>query len=233
MMTPEEITLWRALHSGDREVRREIFDRYRGLAVAWARRFARRRARHVELADLQQLAFEGLLRAIDQFEPARGRSFRPYASRVIAGRILDGLGVMTEVEQQIAYRSRVRAERARSIAARGQAGPPAEALDILGDLVLGLAIGFMLDRAIIVSAATPDRAASGYERLAWRQMLERLTHEINKLPPQQRTVIEGHYRDELSFETVAALLGVSRSRVSQIHGAALAALRDRIGSDGR
>jgi len=65
-----------------------------------------------------------------------------------------------------------------------------------------------------------------------RELRQRLVRAVDTLPPQERTVIRSHYLQEISFEEIAAKLGVTRGRVSQIHRQALLRLRDALADGG-
>ena len=108
-----EAALWREFKAtGSNLVRQKLFD----LHIAFARQIAAkhfldRKSGDIEFSDLSQLAYTGLLEALDRFDPARGVPFRPYARRRISGSILDGLVHMSELREQMSFRQRARKER--------------------------------------------------------------------------------------------------------------------------
>lgn len=230
LMPPRvEASLWRRFRF-ERELRcrEQIFTRYRGLARSIAIRQLRSRpANGVELGDMEQFAYEGLLQAIDRFDPLRGAPFGAFARRRIAGSIADGASRMSEVDAQHGYRRRVEAERARSI---GQARAAVDPLRALADLATGLAIGLMLEGTGLVAGEDgADPGPSAYESLAWRELNALLSHEIGRLPDREAVIIRQHYENGVSFTHIAQLLGLSKGRVSQLHASALGRLRARIG----
>jgi RNA polymerase sigma factor for flagellar operon FliA len=105
---------------------------------------------------------------------------------------------------------------------------PVEALSAIAG---SLAIGLMLDMGADEGAEIADPGPNAYDSLAWRQVQSRLAQEIERLPGPQGIVIRQHYLNGLAFAQVAELLGVSRSRVSQLHHAALTRLRKRIAKE--
>lgn len=233
-----EAALWRSFkETGANAAREALFRLHHAFAKQLAKKhFLDRRRGDIELQDLEQLACAGLLEAIDNFDPSRGAPFRAYARRRVTGSIVDGLSKTSEVREQIAFRNRIRRERVRSLAAEDvESLSPSQALDSLIEAAVGLAIGFMLDGAELYSEDTAKPApapGNAYDSLVWRETLTSLTGAVQSLPDREQTVIRAHYTDGLDFERLAALLGVSKGRVSQIHRAALASLRKRLGAAG-
>ena len=228
-----EASLWRRLRfEAEAECRESLFNLYVGLASLIARRHHRRRPRSsIERVDYEQLAFEGLLQAIDRFDPMRGVPFSAYARRRIAGNIADGIARMSEVDAQISHRHRVEQERLRSLAGEGaDSGEVADPLSALSDLAIGLAFGMILDETRVASDV--HRQPTAYESLEWRQLQARLTAEVARLPVKEAQVLRQHYHNGLSFAQIAVLLELSRGRISQLHRSALERLRRRIGGFG-
>ena len=131
----EEGALWRLARDGSASAREALFARHADFARQVAARCYRERQRgDLEVLELRQLAYTGLLEAIDRFDPERGIPFRGYAHRRISGAVLDGIAQASEVREQLAFRSRLRAERLRSLAPSAVDGlDAAEALQALVD----------------------------------------------------------------------------------------------------
>lgn len=234
----QEPALWRKSKEGGSALAREALFR---LHHPFARRLARkhfldRKSGDIELQDLEQLASAGLLEAIDKYDPSLGAPFQAYARRRISGSIIDGLSKASEVREQISFRNRIRRERIRSLDTEDvEALPAADALEALIEMAVGLALGFMLDGTGLYAEGGSRPAqptASAYDSVIWRETLTRLATEMEALPDRERTILRTHYVDGLDFERVGQLLGVTKGRVSQIHRAALALLRRRLGAAG-
>lgn len=220
-----EASLWRrALYEDDVNSRETLFNRYLLLARSVAARQFSRRRRAVDRGDLEHLAYEGLLQAIDRYDPLKGVPFGAYARPRIAGNVADGMRQMTEVDAQITQRRRIQRERLRTLSdPRAAAADP---LNALADLVVDLALGLMLEgTGMIEPDGGADRRPSAYEGLAWRQTQAALAAALEKLPPGEQTVIRQHYQTGLSFAHIADLLRLSRGRVSQLHKSAVERLR--------
>lgn len=224
--------IWARYNDDSRaELRLEIFDAYLPFARAIARRHFLDRSSDIERADLEQLAYAGLLEAIDRFDPKRGAPFESFAAPRVAGSIVDGLAHLSERREQLAYNRRVEKERTRSL---GIAAPPeglsaAEAMAALAELAIGTALSFMLEETgLVANETTPDHRSNAYESAAWKDLIGRLATEVASLEDRERAVIHRHYQDGLAFAVIGALLGISTGRVSQIHRAALTRLRKRL-----
>ncbi|MGK6317897.1 sigma-70 family RNA polymerase sigma factor [Sphingomonas sp. DT-204] len=219
-----EAALWRrAKFEQDLASRETLFNRYRLLARSIAVRYARRRRPESDRGDVEQLAYEGLLRALDRFDPLQGVPFGAYARRRIGEHITEGVARLSDLDAQVSLRRRLQRERLRSFGIRGESEDP---LATLADLAVDLAIGLMLEGTGMIEGR--DTRRSAYEGLAWRQAQAALASEIARLPQQQAIVVRQHYHHGLSFAHIAELLRLSRGRISQLHRDAVDRLRRRL-----
>ena len=226
-----EAALWQRLRSDNAAAARaRLFDIYFEFARRLARRhFRDRRSGDIEFADLSQLAAEGLLEAIDRYDPEVGAPFRAFAARRIRGNILSGIAKLSEQRDRTNARRRAGRERVRSLMSELPAS--GDALDALTELAVGLAIGFILeDNRPAIEPDIAPAPPSAYDSLAWKETVARVAAEVSRLPPNERTVVEHHYLRGLTLEQIGQMLDVSKGRVSQIHRAALERLRKRLGA---
>lgn len=233
LVRPErrEAALWRTFlerHTSDS--RQLLFDHYRPFAVRLARaEFRRRRRANFEIGDLEQLAFEALLQAIDRFDPSKGAPFESFARLRIRGQISSGLAKMSESGAQGSYRRRAERDRLRSLSAdSAQNDTGDDPLQALSRLAATLVLGIMLDEGAQNPDAIADSAPSAYESLALREMQHSLWQQIDTLPEREAFVLRQHYAKDVSFTVIAELLGISKGRVSQIHRQALLRLRSQL-----
>lgn len=222
-----EAALWRRhVLQSDSAAREALFDRYRSLAgLLAASEYRRRPAYGLERGDFQQLAFQGLMEAIDRFDPQRGVPFEVFARYRIKGAISNGLARSSEGAALYVQKRRVELERLEALKNAGE-GVPEDPLSALTQFVTGLAIGFMLDEAADIDAESGTNDA--WQSVAWRDLLHSLRHAVSKLPDTEQAVIVRHYFGGASFADIAAGLRLSRGRVSQIHKTALDRLRHHI-----
>lgn len=222
-----DAALWRHyLEEPNDDIRRKLFERYVGFARQIARiKYAQRPRDNFEFADVEQLAIEGLLQAIDRYDPLRGASFQSYARPRIAGSIANGLSKTSEVSAYFNYRYRAERERLESL--KAEASKEKSALATLSKLAATLAIGLMMDEPVDpeqIAAPTP----SAYDTLVWNELTISLREKVDSLPEKEAFIIQQHYRNGVSFQQIALLLGLSKGRVSQLHASALGRLRSQI-----
>jgi RNA polymerase sigma factor FliA len=226
---------WRG--AGDAQAREKLLELHlpytRVVAAAY---YARRYSDDIEFGDYLQYASVGMLEAMDRYDPQRGVQFRTFAARRMHGAILNGLERLTEKQQQIAARQRLRAERlqdVREAAAGDGAGPgqsPEQLMRFVAEVGIGLAVCWMLEGTAMVEDAAGTTSIPFYQSAQLRQMRERLVQAVERLPPQERTVIRHHYLQEVPFERIAADLQLTKGRISQIHKQALLHLRRLLGA---
>lgn len=224
-----EASLWRRLRYEQQPKCREIlFDRYLCLARAIARgEFRRRPAYGLEKADFEQLAFGGLLEAIDRYDPVRGAPFEAFARPRIRGAIADGIAKSSESSAQFSHRRRMEIERLRSL--RDDApSKPGDYIAELSDLAATLAIGIIAENARLSGADPAAQGLGAYESLSWRETQLSVLKEIELLPAAEKSIMQHHYFNGVSFAQIAQLMGLSKGRVSQLHRTALKRVRERL-----
>ena len=195
------------------QARVALFDFYAGWSRILAGHFCARDPHPLaEFADYLSLSSLGLLQAIDGFDPARGTRFKTYAEPFIKGAVLKGLSCYIKDRQQTTR------ERIGSVAR--QAGEDDFATIV--NLTVGLAFGYFLEHGILDADPHDNDPSSLYER---QSGAETLAYLVDQLTAGERQVITGHYYQQLSFVQLSELMGVSKSRVSQLHGQGLKKLR--------
>jgi RNA polymerase sigma factor for flagellar operon FliA len=233
----KEEALWEAFRSGGSEAAREkLFAFHAGFARSVARRHFYERSRgDLDLQDINQLAYTGLLESLDRYDPRQGTPFKSFAVHRISGSIRDGIIRTSEMREQMSWHNRVKRERMHSIREGSSKTDP---IDRLSDLVMGLALGFMLEGTGLVVPEENGQSnghtggGTAYDSVAWKEMITQLRIELLKLPEREREILQKHYLIGMTFDDLSSLLRVSKGRISQIHGAALALLRKRMADRG-
>lgn len=200
----------------------------------------------VELNDIIQVGMMGLLDAIGRYEENQGARFDTYAAQRIRGAILDELREHDWLPRG-ARRNMRRIERAIHTLEQRVGRAPGEA-EVANEMQLPLAeYQEMLQEArgcqiFHFEDMSPDgddehflerRAVNTdqpgpLENLIDEDMRARLTGAIDDLPEREKMVMSMYYERELNLREIGAVLGVSESRVCQLHTQAIARLRTRI-----
>lgn len=198
----------------------------------------------VEIDDVIQTGMLGLLDAVNRYEESHGAQFETYAAQRIRGAILDGLrqadwlprsfrrdlrrieNAIAELEQRLG-----RAPTENEVA--GALGIPlAEYQTMLQE-----ARGYQLisfedfnhgDGGDFLERHCEDGAANPLEALLDRKLREHLVNAIAGLPEREKVVMGLYYEQELNFREIGETLGVSESRICQLHSQAIARLRSQI-----
>ncbi|WP_349735328.1 sigma-70 family RNA polymerase sigma factor [Pseudomonas jessenii] len=169
-----------------------------------------------EWGDYVNLASIGLLQAIDRFNPELCTRFQSYAEPYVKGNVLKGLSCYVS-DQRRYYR-----ERLESISGTQEDGRTESDLEQVANVAIGLAFGLFLESGIVDQEPKDNNPLSLYE-------VERESDTLNEcvklLSANERQVIQGHYHQHLSFTEISELMGVSKSRISQLHAQALKNIR--------
>lgn len=201
---------------------------------------------HVDRADLVSYGFGGLLDAIERFEPARGTNFELYARRRIRGTIYDELRAQDWVPRRVRDAARDITTATSELGAQLKRMPSdaelaahletdeeelnaslrriAEARVVSLDAPTGLAYDDGVQPTLLDMVADP-LAADPAAHVQAAALREHVARTIERLPDNDRVVIGLHYTQDLPFASIAEVLGLSASRVSQIHSKAVLQLR--------
>jgi RNA polymerase sigma factor FliA len=184
--------------------------------------------------DLYGYGMLGLIAAADSWEESRGLKFSTYAYTKIRGAILDEL-------RRVDFLPRGRREKVRDLdrvvreMEQRNGLPPApeeiaEEMGISADQVDEILVqaktttDTSLDdgpESGLVGMLTDPRSEDPVGSAEWEEMRELLVKVISDLPEQEKTVITLYYAEELLLKEISDILGVTESRVSQIHSRAL------------
>lgn len=233
---PNELELWKRLAADQAsEAREQLIERHMPFArMLAAKAYARRTSDEFEFDEFLQFASVGLLESIDRYDPAAGASFRTYASYRITGAILSGLESLSEKQEQLTLMKRLQRERLETLK---EAPAPEGGTDALfarlADVALGLALGFMLDDCGMYRDVESPAADNAYGALEAKEVRQHLRNCVAKLPERERKLIVLHYFQHVPFDEIAAQMGVSKGRVSQLHRRALELVRQEHGGRSR
>jgi RNA polymerase sigma factor for flagellar operon FliA len=200
----------------------------------------------VDTGDLVSAGVFGLIDAIERFDAGHGAKFETFAVPRIRGAIYDGLRALDWVPRLVRSRARDVEAAYSAIEARLGRSPTDEELAghlhiSAGDLERWLAeiasttVG-PLDRALAAGAeprpiagTSPDTPAAVVEETEVRRLVRRA---VRQLPDRERTVMTLYYAESLTLAEIGGVIGVTESRVSQIHTKAVLHLRSRLAAVG-
>jgi RNA polymerase sigma factor for flagellar operon FliA len=247
---PDLSDLWnRYAESPDEQTRETLIVHYSPLVKYVAGRVAIGLPPNVEQADLVSYGMFGLIDAIDKFEPERGFKFETYAISRIKGAILDELRSIDWVPRSVRSKLRlIEKAIAKLESLHHRPATDAELAEELGwsdeqlhtaltqisqvglaalDEVLGS--GEERGDTITLADTIADQSANGpmgaFEIAETRQLLGQA---INALPEREKLVLTLYYYESMTLQEVGMVLGVTESRVCQIHTKAVLHLRSRL-----
>jgi RNA polymerase sigma factor for flagellar operon FliA len=197
---------------------------------------------HVSREDLMSAGLFALVQAAQAYDPERGVSFSGYASTRVRGAIVDELRSLDWASRSVRRRSRQLDEaRDRLSAELGRSATDQELAAALGIGVSEIAAHQEdLSRAVVMSLQgfddsamddiLPARGLTPVDILEHREKLAYLHDAVAELPERLRVVVQGYFFDERPMAELAAELGVTESRISQLRAEAVVLLKDALNS---
>ena len=223
--------------------REEVIHKYLHLVKYAAGRISVHLPSNVDINDLISDGVFGLMDAIEKYDGSRAVKFETYAVTRINGAILDALRTMDWVPRTVRQQARELDRASEELETQLGRAPTKEEL---GER-LGLSIDQMdhlMQRVrgtsiVSLEELLPNRSGEGVplvetlkdeesdvtRDLEHDEMRAELVSAVASLPPQERTVIELYYFEGQRLREIKNVLGVSESRVSQIHSSAVTRLR--------
>ncbi len=192
--------LWRRYkEQGDPTARERLVVAYSPMVKFVAGRLGAGLPSHVEDADLISYGLVGLIGAIERFEPERGIKFETFAMTRIRGSIIDELRSLDWVPRSVRSRAREIEQAQAKLEHELQRAPTAD-----------------------------EGAADPQEALASNEVKDRLTEAIGSLPEREQLVVALYYYENLTLREIGEVLGVTESRVSQLHTKAVMRLKSHL-----
>jgi RNA polymerase sigma factor for flagellar operon FliA len=207
---------------------------------------------HVEEADLISYGLLGLIDAIERFDVGRDIKFETYAIARIKGAIIDELRALDWVPRSVRARAREIETALAKLEHRLRRTPTDE--EMARELKISTAE--LQDRLVRISTSTVvaldelwavsdvsgdavslldtlhDPAAPDPEALlAQAELKDRMAEAIAALPDREKVVIALYYYENLTLREIGEVLGVTESRVSQLHTKAVLRLKSRLQGD--
>jgi RNA polymerase sigma factor for flagellar operon FliA len=220
----------------------EVVNRYAPLVKRIAHHLLLRMPASVQVDDLIQSGMIGLLEASRKYDVTKGASFETYAGIRIRGSMLDEVRKGDWAPRSVHRKSRKVAEAIKAIEAR--TGKDAKVQDIVKEMDIDLNSYFAIlqdasgsrlfsfddvmegdDSAIEMAVGDLPGPCDGLQRSTFKAHLAKA---IDGLPDREKLVLALYYDEELNLKEIGEVIGVSESRVSQIHSQAALRLRARL-----
>ena len=202
----------------------------------------------VQIDDLISSGILGLMDAIEKYDPKRDTKFETYAITRIRGAMLDELRALDWVPRSTRRKARLLEDAYASLEAElGRSASDEEVslhLNISPRMLRGMLAeisvssllsldGFMMagggeDVSRLIDHFKDPDVASPSAQLEVEEVRRILAGAIENLPHRERDVISLYYFEELTMKDIGNMLGVSESRVCQIHTKAILRLRGRL-----
>jgi RNA polymerase sigma factor for flagellar operon FliA len=241
--------IWHAFKSGgDEAAREQLILHYAPLVKYVASRVATGLPSSVEQADLVSYGVFGLIDALQKFEPGRGNKFETYAIPRIKGAIIDELRAMDWVPRSVRFKQREIEKALANLEAMLKRQPTEQELaerlgmslaelhevitqiSFVSVLALDETVSVGQDRGEQVSLVDTlaDKGLDPTEGVESQEMRSLLSAAINTLSEREKIVVTLYYFEGLTLAEIGTILGVTESRVCQIHTKAVGVLRGQL-----
>lgn len=235
---------WQSWHDSREPLAREwLVVHYASLVKFVAGRLAAGLPRSVDTGDLVSAGVFGLMNAIDRFDPENGAKFETFAIPRIRGAILDSLRALDWVPRSVRSRSRSVQDAIATLEHALGRTPTDEEIaaelkistDELEQWLADIAAGSVGPLDHVAMDSQPHETAGELQpghALEQDELRTAMRAEIGRLPEREQAVLILYYDDGLTLAEIGEALGVTESRISQIHTKAVLQLRSRLASAG-
>jgi RNA polymerase sigma factor for flagellar operon FliA len=227
--------IWAAYKStGAAELRNRLVLQYAPLVKYVAGRVRSGLPDSVDGADLVSEGVIGLMDAIEKFDPGRGLQFQTYAVPRIRGAIIDGLRAMDWVPRSV--RDKVRGVERAQVTLETRLGRTPTDPEIAEELGIGLrelrdtyaSVSFTSLATVDDLGVADEVASTTADALEDDQTRAALLHCVRDLAERDKIIVALYYFEGLTLAEIGTVLGVSESRISQLHTRATLALRAKL-----
>lgn len=236
---------WKYAATRDQDMRDRLIVHYSPLVKFVASRLAAGLPQNVEQADLVSYGIFGLIDAIDRFDPERGNKFETYAMQRIKGAILDELRSYDWVPRSVRAKARsiekaltkLESEYGRTPNENelaGELGIAVSQLQAMLSQISGvglIALDEMLagngdrNESVALIDTIPDAGDGPVSLFETKEMKQLLALGINGMGEREKLVLVLYYFEHFTLAEIGKVLGVTESRVCQIHTKAVMQLR--------
>jgi RNA polymerase sigma factor for flagellar operon FliA len=245
--------LWREYRrTKDQKIRDRLILTYAPLVKYVAGRLGSGLPAHVDDDDLVSYGLLGLIGAIERFDPDRDIKFETYAIARIKGSIIDELRSMDWVPRSVRSRAREIERAIAELESRLGRAPTDEEIsgklgvseDELNDSLTEISrtsiaaldelwtVSAGGDTIALIDTIEDTQGPNPQSALAETELKEAVGEAIARLPEREKLVVTLYYYEELTLREIGEVLGVTESRVSQLHTKAILRLKARLAGGG-
>ncbi|MAA79998.1 MAG: hypothetical protein CL916_12155 [Deltaproteobacteria bacterium] len=219
-----------------------LFNRYSFLVDRIVRKLANKYPSHEDMEDMKQYGYIGLIESIKRFQPEKGVKFESYASIRIQGTILDAKRKDDWVPRSVRSRvkevkyvyqdlkSKLRREPTSSEMAQEMGMTVCDFMKLQGrlDTRSPLRLDQEDENGATLGSIVPSQEANPEEKSEKNALVSKLMNASATLGEREKQLIQWYYYDGINFKEISVRLGVTESRVSQLHSGICKRLRKRI-----
>ncbi|MFT9494982.1 FliA/WhiG family RNA polymerase sigma factor [Anaerosolibacter sp.] len=235
--------LWdKYIKTRDKQIKDQLIIEYIDLVKIIAGRLYNNYGNHIEFDDLVSYGIFGLLDAIDKFDPKKNVKFETYAHIRVRGAIIDQLRNLDWIPRSVRQKYKKLEEAYQII--ENKSGRSANDEDVA--MALGISVDELnnilsdvhsftvvsLEEKIINNAnfaiIDDDINNEPQQYFEQEEMKEILIDCVNNLPEREKKIISLYYYSELTYKEISAIMGISESRISQLHTKAMMRLKSRL-----
>lgn len=223
--------------------REKLIMKYAPLVKYISDRLAIRMPSHILKDDLHSAGILGLFDAIDNFDSSRGIKFETYASYRIRGAILDEMRKLDWIPRSV--RKDIQTIAAAIAAAQVKLDRTPEDEEIAQEMGVNLETYYkMIDRTHNINLLSLDEPTRGttitavnkiesdnpspFDKIKKSELKKVIAGALANLPEKVQMVISLYYFDEMTLKEIAEIMGLTESRISQIHSKAIIILRTKL-----
>ncbi len=236
MKTAEKEKLWKSYQKDPSpELREQIILEYAPLVKVVAGRLSMYLGYNVEYDDLVGYGIFGLIDAIDKYDAGKDVKFETYASLRIRGSILDQIRKMDWIPRTVRQKQMRTGKNASDEEIAVEIGISEDELAVWQSQLKVTNIVSLNEYVEQGSEPVMDARNNSHfiqpeEQIQEDELKKVLKDTLELLTEKERKVIELYYYEELTLKEISKVLGVTESRISQLHTKALLKMRRKMGS---
>ena len=230
-------------------IKEEVILEHTPLVRYIVNRIAVRLPSHIDLDDLQSTGVIGLMDAIDKYDPEKNCKFKTYAEFRIKGAILDQLRALDWVPRSVRQRSRKLESAYGELEQQlGRTATETEVAESMGldmekfHTLVNQVRGISMINLEEIRGTNADGESAGtfsdviedtssenpFDSIKLLESKNLISDTIGSMPEKERLVVSLYYYEDLNMKEIGSILGITESRVCQIHTKAVMRLRGKL-----